>query len=315
MMASLAESYKNPNSLISHYTDTYPYVSPTKFASSLKDKVVLITGAGRGIGRATALAFAAAGAHVACMARTRTDVEAVVHEISDKRHPRALAIVGDVTDPTAPARVVQEIEELLGPIDVLINNAGISRVSDIEHERDMSKAFHVINVSVQGTMAFIHAALPAMISRKSGVIINIVSVLATINLPYFSAYSCAKSGLIRATEIMDMEFRPQNIYSYAVAPGMIPDTNIGQGALNEECYEKVDNMKHFMNNFGPSMTDALALPADTMVALVADEGAKHMSGRYIDVTQDLEAVLEDAKKGPESRIERERLYTLKVDTL
>jgi len=314
-MTSLAKSYKNPKSTIPHHRDTYPYISPSKYTSTLKNKVVLITGAGRGIGKATAFAFAAAGAHVASMSRTCSDVEAVVHEISRKGHPRALAVVGDVTDPAAPARIVKEIEEALGPIDVLINNAGISRISDIEHEKNMSTAFHVIDVNVQGTMAFIHAAIPAMIARKSGTLINIVSVLATTNLPYFSAYSCAKSGLVRATEIMDMEFRPHGIYSYAVAPGMVADTSLGQGALNETCYDKVEGMKQFVKYFGPSMTDTLALPADTLVALVADENARHMSGRYIDVTQDLGAVLEDAKKGLESRIQREGLYTLKVDTL
>ncbi len=314
-MAALALSYKNPKSTIPHHRDTYPYISPSRYTATLTSKIVLITGAGRGIGRASALAFAAAGAHVACMSRTRSDVEAVVHEISQKGHPRALAVVGDVTDPAAPARVVKEIEEALGPIDVLINNAGISRISDTEHEKDMSTAFHVINVNIQGTMAFIHAALPAMIARKSGVVINIVSVLATMNLPYFSAYSCAKSGLLRATEIMDMEFRPHGIYSYAVAPGMVPNTNLGQGALNEESFDRVEEFRNFVKDFGPSMTDTLALPADTLVALVADKDAKHMSGRYIDVTQDLGAVLEEAKKGPDSRIQKEKLYTLKVDTL
>lgn len=314
-MEPLASSYKKSNSTIAHHTDTYPYISPTKYASSLDDKVVLITGSGRGIGRATAYAFAAAGAHVVCLSRTRSDVENVVHEISQKGYPRALAVVGDVTDPDTPARVVKEILDNFRSIDVLINNAGISRISDIEHEKDMSTAFNVINVNIQGTMAFIHAVLPSMIEQKSGVIINIVSVLATMNLPYFSAYSCAKSGLIRATEIMDMEFHPKGIYSYAVAPGMVPETNLGQGALNEESYAKVEDVKQFVKDFGPSMTDTLALPADTLVALVANEDAKHMSGRYIDVTQDLGAVLEDAKKGPESRIQKERLYTLKVDVL
>lgn len=142
-----------------------------------------------------------------------------------------------------------------------------------------------------------------------------VSVLATISLPYFSAYSAAKAGIIRATEIMDLEFRPHGIYSYAVHPCMSLDTTLGQGALNLEAHEKVDGVKQFMERFVPSMTDTVALPADTFVTLVADPDAKYISGKYIDATQDLGSVLEDAKKGPDSRIEREGLYTLKVDTL
>lgn len=145
--------------------------------------------------------------------------------------------------------------------------------------------------------------------------IQVVSVLATISLPYFSAYSAAKAALIRSTQIMDLEFRPHGIYCYAVHPCMSKDTTLGIGALNFEAHEKVDGLKRFMEEFVPSMTDTVQLPADTFVALVADPDARHMSGKYIDATQDLGMILEEARKGPESRIEREGLYTLKVDTL
>ena len=314
-MPQLADQYHSPKSTIPRHTDTYPYIHPSKHTNTLTSKTVVITGAGRGIGKATALAFAAAGAHVACMSRTRADVEAVVREISQRGHPLALAIEGDVTDPSAPARVIKQVKESLGPIDVLINNAGISRISDISHEDSMATAFHVMDVNTKGTLSFIHAATPSMMSRRSGVIINIVSVLATINLPYFSAYSAAKAGLIRATEIIDLELRPHGIYSYAVAPGMVADTTLGQGALNTRAYEEVEGVRRFVDEFGPSMTDSVSLPADTMVTLVAEEDAKWMSGRYVDVTQDLGAVLEEARKGKEGRIEGEGLYTLKVETL
>ena len=314
-MATMQNLYRNPASSVTYHHDTYDYISPTKYRDTLKGKVVLITGAGRGIGKATALAFAAAGASVACMARTHSDIENVVKQIKQKGNPRAMALMGDVTDSEAPGRVIKEIEATLGPVDVLVNNAGISRVSDIEHEKDMFKAWEVIEVNMRGTMAFIHAVLPSMISRKTGCIINVVSVLATISLPYFSAYSSAKAGLIRATHIMDMEFRPHGIYSYAVHPCMCADTTLGQGALNLEAYVKVDEFGQFMREFQLSMKDTLALPADTFVALAANPDAKLMSGKYIDATQDLGEVLNEARKGPEGRIEMEGLYTLKVDTL
>ncbi len=314
-MATMQNDYHNPNSTIPYHHDSYSYISPSKYAGCLTNKVVLITGAGRGIGKATALAFAAAGANVACMARTKADVDAVVKEIQEKGHPQAVTVVGDVTDNYAPARVVREIQEALGPIDVLINNAGISRISDIEHETDISAAWKVIEVNMKGTLAFTHAVLPSMKARKQGVIINIVSVLATISLPYFSAYSAAKAGITRAMEIMDIEFRPHGIYSYALHPAMTKATSLGVGALNETAHGKVDGVRKFMDDFVLSMKDTVNLPADTMVALVADPDAKYMSGRYIDGTQDLGAVLLEAKKGAEGRIEKEGLYALKVDTL
>ena len=96
---------------------------------------------------------------------------------------------------------------------------------------------------------------------------------------------------------------------------MSRDTSLGEGALNSEAHEKVEGVKRFMEDFVPSMTDTVQLPANTFVALAADPDAKYMSGKYIDSTQDLGMVLEEAKKGSESRIEREGLYTLKVDTL
>ena len=314
-MATMQNLYRDPGSSVTYHHDTYDYISPTKYKDSLKGKVVLITGAGRGIGKATALAFAAAGASVACLARTHSDIEDVVREIEQKDYPRAMALTEDVRDPEAPGRVLREIEATLGPVDVLVNNAGISRVSDTEHEKDISKAWEVIEVNLRGTIAFIHAVLPSMISRKTGSIINVVSVLATISLPYFSAYSSAKVGLIRATHIMDIEFRPHGIYSYAVHPCMCADTTLGQGALNLKAYAKVEGLRQFMRDFQLSMKDTLALPADTFVALAADPDAKLMSGKYIDAAQDLGEVLNEARKGPEGRIEKEGLYTLKVDTL
>lgn len=92
-------------------------------------------------------------------------------------------------------------------------------------------------------------------------------------------------------------------------------TTLGEGALNLEAHEKVEGVKRFMDDFVPSMTDTVQLPANTFVALVADPDAKYMSGKYIDSTQDLGLVLEEARKGSKSRIEKEGLYILKVDTL
>lgn len=114
---------------------------------------------------------------------------------------------------------------------------------------------------------------------------------------------------------MDLELRPHGIYSYAVHPCMSPDTTLDEGALNLEAHEKVEGLKKFMKDFVPSMTDTVQLPANTFVALVADPAAKYMSGKYIDATQDLGMVFEEARKGSESRIEKEGLYVLKLNTL
>ncbi|KAL8708542.1 MAG: hypothetical protein Q9220_006595 [cf. Caloplaca sp. 1 TL-2023] len=304
-----------PESSITRHTDTYPYISPSKYSNRLKDKVVLVTGAGRGIGRATSLAFAAAGAFVVCVSRTQSDLDAVVEQIHKEGHGKAFALAGDISEPSFPIDLVRMIEIKFGPIDVLVNNAGISRISDVEHERDYDVPWHVIDVNLRGSMALVHAVAPSMIARKRGTIINVVSVLAVTDPDYFSAYSAAKAGVLKATHIIDRELREHGIQSFAVHPGMILDTTLGRDALNLEAQEKNQGVKKFMESFVPSMTDTLALAADTFVALAADEDAKFMSGKYVDATQDLGQVLAEAKKGPEGRIEKEGLYMLKVDTL
>ena len=302
---------------ITRHTDTYPFISPTKYASTLTNKTVLITGAGRGIGRATALAFAAAGASVACLSRTHSDVDAVVAEIAKRGHPRGIAIPADVTNPSAPATVVKLVEQELGPIDFLINNAGISRISPLSHEPTFSTPHSVIDTNIHGTLAFIHAVLPSMIARKRGTIVNVVSVLAVTTHPYLHAYSCAKAGILRATHCLELENRQHGILSYAVAPGMIADTTLGHGALNVEALEREggEELRRYTEFFGPAMGDTLALAADSFVALAAEPDARWMSGRYVDVQQDLGEVLAEARKGEEGRIAREGLYRLRVDVL
>ncbi len=300
---------------LTRHTDTYAFISPTKYASTLTNRIVLITGAGRGIGRATALAFGAAGASVACLSRTRSDVDAVVAEMAKRGYPRSIALAADVADPAAPAVVVKEVEKELGHIDILVNNAGISRISPLSHESNYSAPRSVVDVNVHGTLAFIHAVLPSMIARQRGTIINVVSVLAAMTHPYFHAYSCSKAGILRATHCLELENRQHGILSYAVAPGMIADTTLGHGALNMEAHSELPELKKYMEFFGPAIGDTLALAADSFVALAADPDAKWMSGRYVDVQQDLGEVLAEAKKGPEGRIEREGLYELKVDVL
>ena len=169
----MANLYRDPRSTITTHHDTYPYISPSKFTGSLKGKVVLLTGAGRGIGRASALAFAAAGANVACISRTHSDIHSLVQEIAQKGYPRAIAIAADVADADAPGRVVGEVQGELGPVDVLVNNAGISRISDVQHEHGMGAAMEVVEVNVRGALNFIHTVIPSMIERRSGVIINV----------------------------------------------------------------------------------------------------------------------------------------------
>lgn len=313
-------------SSISRHKDSYPAISPSIHDAPLRGRSILITGAGRGIGSATALAFAASGANVACLSRTLSDLESVIARIEAQDEElnktirgqplktRPLAIVGDVTDPACPKRAILEAEDKLGPIDILINNAGTSRISTVEYEEDFEIPWKVIETNLRGSLAFTHAVVPYMVKRERGIIINVVSALAVTSPPYFSAYSSAKAGLIRATHIMDQELKSKGILTFALHPGMVAETTLGVGALNETAMSKDRDLKGFMEDFVPSMEDTLSLPADTMVALCVREDANLLSGRYVNACQDLGEVLEKAKRW-ETNGEGADLYRLKVDML
>lgn len=293
--ASLVNQWHPPDNPTPTHTSSYPFISPTKYRGALQNKVVLITGAGRGIGRATALAFAAAGARVACVSRTKQELQILAAEIRAKHGnvyggtlQSAIPIIGDVTDHCFPARAIQETEQRLGPVDILINNAGLSRVSDLEHEADVAQPWKVVETNLLGTMAFVQAAIPGMIARQSGTIINVVSILGRVASPYFSAYAASKAGVEKYTEVIDLELRSKGIKTYAVHPCMCLDTSIAVGCMNEVALEKDPGVKRFMDEFVPANTDKVSLPADTFVALCVEEGAKALSGRFVDATYDLE---------------------------
>ena len=301
MSSSLTDILHPPDNPIPVHQSSYPFISSSKYQGALDGEVVLITGAGRGIGRASSLAFAAAGASVACVSRTQKELDTLVEDIHKKHSnsdskARAIAIAGDVTDLSFPAAAVQETEKKLGPINILINNAGLSRVSDLEHEADVQKASKVVETNMLGTMSFVQAAIPSMIARKSGIIINVVSIIAKVTLPYFSAYAAAKAGIAKYTEVIDLELRPKGIQTYAVHPCMCLDTTIAVGCMNEEAMEKEQGIKKFMDEFVPANTDKVSLPADTFVALCANEDAKALSGTFVDATYDLGEQIKLAKE-------------------
>lgn len=301
-MAEINKQYHPPHIKTTTHTSSYPFISPSKYQGKLDGKIVLITGAGRGIGRLTALSFAAAGASIACVSRTETELNTLVEEITQKHgnsgsKSRAIAIQGDVTDKSFAPKAIKETEEKLGPVDILINNAGISRVSDLEHEKDVSAAWKVVEISVLGTMSFTQAVIPSMIARKTGVILNLVSIIGQIVLPFFSAYCAAKAGVIRYTETIDLELRPKGIYTYAVHPCISKDTTLGRGAINEDTMAKVPEMGKFLSDFFESCNDSVDLAADTMVALCVEEGAKLLSGSFLDATYDLGEQIQLAREG------------------
>lgn len=186
--------------------------------SEVADRVALVTGANRGIGKAIALRCAGAGFDVAVGYLSDTEsASGVVAEI-EAMGRRAIAVEGDVTDPAQARAVVATVIEEMGRIDALVNNAGIMPVTpflEVTTEEwdeviatDLSAAFHTIQ-----------AALPTMLEQGSGCVVNISSRLGQVGLPGVVSYAAAKSGLLGMTKSLAREFGPQGVRFNAVAPG------------------------------------------------------------------------------------------------
>lgn len=185
----------------------------------LMEKTAVITGAGSGIGRASALLFAAEGARVAVAdvreehgMQTAADIRAAGGE--------ALFVRCDVTVPEEAEELARQTAEAYGRIDILFNNAGISSVGAL-HEADPETWDRVMSVNVRGVYLGCRAVLPYMMERKSGSIINMSSGIAEIGVARRAAYSASKGAVLALTKAMQVDYAPYGIRVNALLPGTI----------------------------------------------------------------------------------------------
>jgi NADP-dependent 3-hydroxy acid dehydrogenase YdfG len=184
---------------------------------SLSGQVVLVTGAGRGLGRELALAFARAGAHVAAVARTREQIEDTAAEVS-KQGRRALPVVADVTQQDQVKAMVSQVLETFGKLDILINNAGVAVYGPFaEQKAEDWRA--MIDTNLVGTLYCTHAVLPAMLGQGAGLIVNIASVAGIHGLPNEAVYCASKHGVRGFTDALAVELKDKGIRVSGLYPG------------------------------------------------------------------------------------------------
>jgi 3-oxoacyl-[acyl-carrier protein] reductase len=177
----------------------------------LDDKVAVVTGAGRGIGKAIALAFAAEGTKVVCTARSTDEINAVAEQISGR------AIQCDVSEESAIRNLIDETLEIFGHIDILVNNAGaVARLS--VHELPVEDWDNVINVNLRGVFLCTKYVLPSMLAQGSGCIINISSGAGVVGPANRSAYAASKHGVMGFTKTLVAEYLRQGIRSHVILP-------------------------------------------------------------------------------------------------
>lgn len=198
---------------------------------SIKDRVAIITGAGRGIGRATAHRFARESALVVLFSRTAASLNEVADEIT-RAGNRVLAIVGDVSREENVHNLFQNVMDIYGRVDILVNCAGIVAVRPFVG-MDVSIWDRVMNVNLRGTFLCCLEAFRIMAAQRSGVIINLSSlsgVKGVEKFPGLSAYNVSKAGVAGLTEILAVEGKPYNIRVCAVSPGAVETELLHQAA-------------------------------------------------------------------------------------
>lgn len=230
--------------------------------------VALVTGAGRGIGRAIAERLAADGRLVAVAARTASEVEEVARTIGG--HPIQL----DVTDAEAVRSAVAEIELALGPVGLLVANAGLAGPVAPFWEQEPDAWWRVVEVNLRGPFLCAHAVLPRMIGRGAGRIVAVASNAAFIPLadgflPAISAYAASKAALVRFVEAIAAESGAHGVRAFAISPGMV------RTAMTEGLFDGVPD-------------DAWSPPELTaaLVSHIADGSLDALSGRYLHARND-----------------------------
>ena len=197
----------------------------------LSDRTAFITGGGRGIGRAIAALFAREGARIFVVARTASEIERVASEIRSERGERAAAHTAcDVADSRAVARAFEEASEFFGrKPDILVNNAGIAESAKITDSTDEFWQRHLA-VNLSGTFYCMRAALPDMVERGWGRIINVASIAGKTGAPYIAAYSASKHGVLGLTRSVALEVATKGVTVNAVCPGYV-DTEMTTRAV------------------------------------------------------------------------------------
>jgi len=187
--------------------------------SKLKDKVAIITGASRGIGRTIALRLAQDGAHVVVTATNLDGANKVAAEI-EQLGRRALAVATNIADFTQAETLIKSTLDKFEKIDILVNNAGITR-DNLLVRMSNDEWDEVINVNLKGTYNCIRAATKTLMKQRAGKIINITSVVGVMGNAGQANYSASKAGIIGLTKAAARELAPRNIQVNAVAPGFI----------------------------------------------------------------------------------------------
>ena len=249
----------------------------------LDGQIAVITGSGRGIGRAIALAYAREGAKLALAARSETELQETVSAVSELG-AEAIAVRTDVTSQEDTERLAHRVVERFGRIDVLVNNAGNSGPVGPLHVNDIADWVNTINVNLTGTFLVCRAVIPVMLERSGGKIINLSGAGATNAWSNMSAYCSSKAAVVRLTEVLAQELDGKGITVNALGPGSV-HTSMWDRMTEQAAQAGAD----FIHQLGLRVTSgggaSIDECAELAVWLASDESGP-LTGRLISAATD-----------------------------
>jgi len=280
---------------------------------SLAGQVGLVTGGGRGIGRAIAEALVADGMAVAVAARSREQIAETAEAIA-RVGGRALPVVVDVSDTASVTATVAEVERTLGPIDLLVNNAGVSGPTGPIWEIDPGEWMPVLRVNLLGAVTCSHVVLKTMVERGHGRVINVSSDAAVRAYPFSSAYSVSKAALVRLTDSLAADVASYGIQVFAMSPGIVRTSMTEDGWQHMET-GRLPSYSRRIPNFpaqsGLTPEDWVSSDLSGQLAVFLASGAGDaLAGRFLHVLDDVGELVARADE-----VRRDDLYTLRLRRL
>jgi 3-hydroxybutyrate dehydrogenase len=248
--------------------------------SGMAGRAALVTGGGRGIGRAIAKDLAAAGARVAVVSRTRAEVDAVAREAGGA----AIGLTADVADPESVRALFRDARAALGEIDILVCGAGVAPSAPLAKTTD-EQWRQAIEVNLSGAFYCLREALPPMTARGWGRVVNIASIAGKTGAPYIAAYAASKHGLLGLTKVAALESAARGVTVNAVCPGYVdtPMTDESVRRIVEKTGLPAADVRKRLEDSSPQKRLYTAAEVAALVVFLCGDAAGGINGQALSV--------------------------------